>query len=185
MVARHAHVGEHLFAARPLRPTLLEQLRAHAAARRVAPRARRERHQCDGAAGLQHEDLARSRCTGGPQPDGRRRGQRHPRAERAGGLGSDRAGAGAQRARDANHARHPGPARQARAVRQHHPSHDARRPHDQAARRRPRRVGGAERGRKLQTGWIPVGGAVYRAIARRQRPRSGRARPCENGRTGQ
>ena len=42
-------------------------------------------------------DLGRSGSAGGPQPDRRRRGQRHPPAERAGGLGPDRAAARAAR----------------------------------------------------------------------------------------
>ena len=128
MVPRHAHVGEHLFAPRPLRPALSEQLRADAAPRRVAPLPRRERHQRDGAAGLQHEDLGGPRQARRAEPHGRRRGQCHPRAERAGGLGPDRAGAGPPRAGDADHAADARPAGQAGTVRQHHSPHHARRP---------------------------------------------------------
>ena len=184
-VARHAHVGQHLFAPRPLRPTLFEQLRADAAARRVAPRAGRERRQCHGPAGLQHEDLAGPGQARRAEPHGRRRGQCHPRAECPGGLGPDRASAGPPGAGDADHAVHARPAGQAGAVRQHHPPHDPRRPDDAAAGRRPRRAGGAKRGRKLQAGRLSVGGAVYRPVAGRQRPGRGRAGPREDGRAGQ
>ena len=114
-VARHAHVGQHLFAPRPLRPTLLEQLCADAAVRRDAPRAGGKRRQCDGAAGLQHEDLAgpgQARCA---EPYGRRRGQCAARAELAGGLGPDRAGAGPPGAGDADHSDHARPAGGARS----------------------------------------------------------------------
>ena len=184
-VPRHAHVGQHLFAPRPLRPALSEQLRADAAPRRVAPPARRERHQRDGAAGLQHEDLGGPRQARRAEPHGRRRGQCHPRAERAGGLGPDRAGAGPPRPGDADHALDARPAGEAGAVRQHHPPHHPRRPDDAAAGRRPRRAGGAERGRKLQAGRLSVGGAVHRPVAGRQRPGRGRAGPREDGRAGQ
>ena len=105
-VPRHAHVGQHLFAPRPLRPTLSEQLRADAAARRDTPRAGGERHHGHGAAGLQHEDLAGPGQARRAEPHGRRRGQRHPRAEHRGGLGPDRARAGPPGPGNANHAVH-------------------------------------------------------------------------------
>ena len=108
-----------------LRRHFPEQLRHDLRQRRTGPRARRGRHHLSRPARLQLARLARSRQTGGAQPDRQRRGQRHRPAKYPSRRRTDRPATRAAGAAISVDDQHAGPADRSRS---NSPTSSSRRP---------------------------------------------------------
>ena len=143
-----------LFAERDLRPAVSVQLRDHQHPGRAQADQRRRGRDAVRAARLLDAGLARPEQAHQLRRLAKRRGGRHPVAERAGSGGPDRCGTGLAGPAVPAHHQHQGPAHQRQGVREHHHP------------RQPGRLGGAG----ARRGAGGARGQVLRPVLDLQRP---------------